>query len=210
MGSEMCIRDSGRTPQYGDFDCLDGCALAVRLAHLDTASALPASLWPAAPVDTAQPRASCSAPLDAQLAAASLQGPAAWLALVCRWPAEAMGLQPLSLGSGQPANGALASVRAVAGGADGGAPSCAGQLRAGSRLSCVAFDARSMSELFARPHSDRAVVVDGELVSTELPDYAQLDDGVESPTELPWAELARTTVARGGTAVAPVAPPVYT
>lgn len=140
----------------------------MRMAHLDTAPPPP---LPAAPAAGGGP-----------------SGSGTWLALVCRWPAEAMGLQPLPSAAAKPATAAAPKAKAAA----------TAQIRAGAPLSCVALDARSTSELFARPHADRAVVVDGRMVSTQLPAFSELDELNAVPTEMPWAELAGTVVSRGG------------
>jgi cytosine deaminase len=51
-----------------------------------------------------------------------------------------------------------------------------GRIASGSPADLVAPGARSVSELYARPWSDRAVIRDGRLVRAVLPDYADLDD----------------------------------
>jgi cytosine deaminase len=38
----------------------------------------------------------------------------------------------------------------------------------------IAFNARSMDELIARPQSDRIVIDGGRVVSATVPDYAEL------------------------------------
>ncbi len=51
-----------------------------------------------------------------------------------------------------------------------------GRLGAGRAADFVAVRARSMTELFSRPQSDRAVIRDGRLSRAEPPDYRDLDD----------------------------------
>ena len=50
-----------------------------------------------------------------------------------------------------------------------------GRLDAGSAADFMQFRARSMTELFARPQSDRAVFRDGMRSDARLPDYRELD-----------------------------------
>lgn len=107
---------------YGDYDMLEVTSHAIRLAHLDSAG-----VTSAAKEGTAAPRA------------------ADWLAMTCRWPAEAIcEKSDCALPLGQP-------------------------------LDMVAFDARSLSELLARPQSDRAVFVRGKLLDGVLPAFSELD-----------------------------------
>lgn len=76
------------------------------------------------------------------------------------------------------------------------------QIAAGMPLSCVALDARSLSELFARPHADRAVLVAGRLVSAERPAYDELDALNAQPTHVP-EEADGMAVGRGGAKLGP-------
>jgi cytosine/creatinine deaminase len=50
-----------------------------------------------------------------------------------------------------------------------------GLLATGCPADLVLTRARSMTELMARPQSDRSVLVDGRMIDTTLPDYAMLD-----------------------------------
>ena len=49
-------------------------------------------------------------------------------------------------------------------------------LAIGAPADLVIFKARSWTELFSRPQSDRIVVRDGQQIDRTLPDYAELDD----------------------------------
>ena len=49
-------------------------------------------------------------------------------------------------------------------------------LRAGSPADLVLFKARSFTELFARPQSDRTVIRAGAAIDAELPDHRELDE----------------------------------
>jgi cytosine deaminase len=51
----------------------------------------------------------------------------------------------------------------------------AGVLAAGRPADLVLTRARSLTELMARPQSDRTVLVGGKAIDTTLPDYAMLD-----------------------------------
>jgi cytosine/creatinine deaminase len=51
-----------------------------------------------------------------------------------------------------------------------------GRLQAGNAADLVLTRARSWTELFARPQSDRTVLVAGRPIDTTLPDYRELDD----------------------------------
>jgi cytosine deaminase len=51
----------------------------------------------------------------------------------------------------------------------------AGLLKAGRPADLVAFRARSLTELLARPQSDRVVIRGGQPIDTTLPDYRELD-----------------------------------
>jgi cytosine/creatinine deaminase len=46
----------------------------------------------------------------------------------------------------------------------------------GAPADLVIFKARSWTELFARPQSDRIVLRQGRQIDRTLPDYAELDD----------------------------------
>jgi cytosine deaminase len=70
----------------------------------------------------------------------------AWLGMMSRLPAEALGL-------------------------DSG-----GRIAPGLAADFVSVRARSVTELYSRPWSDRAVFRDGRVVRASLPDYAELDD----------------------------------
>jgi cytosine deaminase len=50
-----------------------------------------------------------------------------------------------------------------------------GRIAIGDPADLIAFRARSMSELFARPQHDRIVLRNGRSISTDLPDYRELD-----------------------------------
>ena len=52
-----------------------------------------------------------------------------------------------------------------------------GQLTAGAAADLVVLDARSWTELFARPHSDRLVIRSGMAISTSPPSYERLYAG---------------------------------
>lgn len=54
-------------------------------------------------------------------------------------------------------------------------------LAAGAPADLIIFNARSWTELHARPHSDRIVLRDGAVLDTRLPDYAELDRLMETP-----------------------------
>jgi cytosine deaminase len=49
-------------------------------------------------------------------------------------------------------------------------------LASGAPADLVIFKARSWTELFARPQSDRIVLRKGVQIDRTLPDYAELDD----------------------------------
>jgi cytosine deaminase len=51
-------------------------------------------------------------------------------------------------------------------------------LRQGAPADLVVFRARSLTELFARPQSDRAVIRNGGAIRAELPDHRELDDAL--------------------------------
>ena len=53
-------------------------------------------------------------------------------------------------------------------------------LAPGAPADLVIFRARSWSELFSRPQSDRVILRDGRQIDRRLPDYAELDDLMES------------------------------
>ena len=46
------------------------------------------------------------------------------------------------------------------------------------------YDARSVSELLARPQTDRAVLRRGELIDARLPAFEELDGDVAVPTKV--------------------------
>lgn len=50
-----------------------------------------------------------------------------------------------------------------------------GRIGIGQSADLILFKARSFSELFARPQSDRVVLRQGQAIDTTLPDYAELD-----------------------------------
>lgn len=52
----------------------------------------------------------------------------------------------------------------------------AGTLKVGGPADFIIFRGRNWTELLSRPESDRIVLRDGKAISTELPDYAELDD----------------------------------
>lgn len=54
-----------------------------------------------------------------------------------------------------------------------------GSLSPGNPADFVVYSARNWTELFARPHSDRIVVRNGETIDTALPDYSELDHLME-------------------------------
>jgi cytosine/creatinine deaminase len=56
-----------------------------------------------------------------------------------------------------------------------------GRLEAGDPADLVLTRARSWSELFARPQSDRVVLVNGEAIEAEPPDYRELDAFLTHP-----------------------------
>lgn len=51
----------------------------------------------------------------------------------------------------------------------------------GAPADLVMFNARSWTELFSRPQSDRIVLRQGHVIDTTLPDYAELDPLMETP-----------------------------
>jgi cytosine deaminase len=51
-----------------------------------------------------------------------------------------------------------------------------GRLHMGGLADLVLFRGRTMSELLSRPQADRVVLRGGKPISTELPDYRELDD----------------------------------
>ncbi|HEY9638914.1 MAG TPA: cytosine deaminase [Coleofasciculaceae cyanobacterium] len=55
-----------------------------------------------------------------------------------------------------------------------------GQLGVGLPADLILFKARYYSELLSRPQSDRTVLRNGTAIDTTLPDYAELDDLVQS------------------------------
>jgi cytosine/creatinine deaminase len=57
----------------------------------------------------------------------------------------------------------------------------AGMIRVGGAADLVMTRARSLTEFFARPQSDRTVLVAGKAIDTTLPDYAALDAHVGVP-----------------------------
>jgi len=78
----------------------------------------------------------------------------------------------------------------------------ASELAPGRALGAVVVDARSCAELFARPHADRAVIVNGRLPPAwlvDLPDFEDLDDQVFQATAIDWDN--RPGVQRGGVVV---------
>jgi cytosine deaminase len=50
-----------------------------------------------------------------------------------------------------------------------------GRICAGGPADLILMRGRSLTELFARPHSDRTVLVDGRAIDTTLPDHRELD-----------------------------------
>jgi cytosine deaminase len=54
-------------------------------------------------------------------------------------------------------------------------------LRQGAVADLVVFKARSFTELFARPQSERSVIRKGSAIKAELPDHRELD-AMLSPT----------------------------
>ena len=52
-------------------------------------------------------------------------------------------------------------------------------LQPGAPADLIVFKARSWTELFSRPHSDRIVLRKGRAIETTLPDYAELDPLME-------------------------------
>ena len=56
----------------------------------------------------------------------------------------------------------------------------AGKLRIGGPADFVVFRGRSWTELLSRPESERIVVRDGRAIERVLPDYAELDDLMET------------------------------
>lgn len=50
-----------------------------------------------------------------------------------------------------------------------------GRVAIGARADFVIFNARSFTELLARPQSDRLIVRNGRAIAPQLPDYAELD-----------------------------------
>ena len=56
--------------------------------------------------------------------------------------------------------------------------------REGGLADLVLYDARSVSELLARPQTDRAVLRRGELVDARLPAFEELDGDVAVPTQV--------------------------
>ncbi len=60
--------------------------------------------------------------------------------------------------------------------------SATGQIGVGLPADLVLFKARHYSEMLARPQSDRVVLRQGKAIDRTLPDYAELDDLVQSPT----------------------------
>jgi len=50
-----------------------------------------------------------------------------------------------------------------------------GRLAVGAAADLIVFRARSMSELFSRPHSGRTVLRRGRPIDSTLPDYRELD-----------------------------------
>jgi cytosine deaminase len=55
----------------------------------------------------------------------------------------------------------------------------AGVLRAGATADLILFRGRGMTELLARPESDRIVIRDGRVIDASLPDYSELDHLME-------------------------------
>ena len=53
-------------------------------------------------------------------------------------------------------------------------------LSLGASADLVLFNARSWTELHARPHTDRIVIRDGTVLETTLPDYSELDPLMET------------------------------
>jgi cytosine deaminase len=50
-----------------------------------------------------------------------------------------------------------------------------GRIEAGDAADLVLFRARSLTELLARPQSDRTVLLGGRAIDTTLPDHRELD-----------------------------------
>ena len=71
------------------------------------------------------------------------------------------------------------------GGGDERAPAaCVAWPREGALADLVLYDARSVSELLARPQTDRAVLRRGELIDARLPAFEELDGDVAVPTKV--------------------------
>ena len=51
----------------------------------------------------------------------------------------------------------------------------AASLLPGARADFIIFKARDWTELFSRPHNDRIVIRDGQVIDAQLPEYSQLD-----------------------------------
>ena len=51
----------------------------------------------------------------------------------------------------------------------------AAALLPGARADFIIFKARDWTELFSRPHNDRIVIRDGQVIDAQLPEYSQLD-----------------------------------
>ena len=56
-----------------------------------------------------------------------------------------------------------------------------GRIAPGAPADLVLFRARGMTELLARPQSDRVILRDGKRVDTSLPDFRELDVAVKQP-----------------------------
>jgi cytosine/creatinine deaminase len=54
-----------------------------------------------------------------------------------------------------------------------------GRIEAGDAADLVLIRARNLTELLARPQSDRTVLVGGRPIDTSLPDYRELDEVLE-------------------------------
>jgi cytosine deaminase len=85
--------------------------------------------------------------------------PGEWAASVTRQPADRMGLRHI------------------------------GRIEPGARADLILFRARTVSELLARPQSDRIVLRRGRVCNAALPDHAELDGLFQTglPDELHWA-----------------------
>jgi cytosine deaminase len=66
-----------------------------------------------------------------------------------------------------------------------------GHLAAGASADLVLTRARTVPELIARPHADRAVIVAGEQIDTTLPDYRELDHLYAEATDARFPPVAQ-------------------